>query len=99
MEVVTIEAETFRRMQDMYFKMAEMVETQTKTKKSADITLLTVKEVTALTGFGAQTIKMHKEEIGYQTMGKDLRFKPEDVEAWINSTYRKPRLARYKTGH
>lgn len=52
---------------------------------------LTAKEVGAITGYDEKTIKNRKEEIGYITHGKDLKFLIEDVNKWMMNYYVRPK--------
>lgn len=52
---------------------------------------LTAKEVGAITGYDEKTIKNRKDEIGYITHGKDLKFLMEDVNKWMMNYYVRPK--------
>jgi hypothetical protein len=90
MEVITIESETYKRLETMFIQSLESVKNQAEIVTKSKIGLLDVKQVADLTGYTEDTIRARKKEIGYSTMGKDLKFKPADVEAWINKYYRAP---------
>jgi predicted DNA-binding transcriptional regulator AlpA len=57
---------------------------------NSKIGLLDIKQVAELTTYKEETIRLRKAEIGWHTLGKDLKFKASDVEAWINRYYRAP---------
>jgi hypothetical protein len=90
MEVITIESETYKRLETMFIQSLESVKNQSEIVTKSKIGLLDAKQVAELTGYTEETIRLRKAEIGYSTMGKDLKFKPADVEAWINKYYRAP---------
>lgn len=107
MEVITIESEAFKRMESMFSESQEraerlIAESQETIKLQAEIItaskigLMSAQQVADLTGYDVKTIKLRKSEIGYHTMGKDLKFKPADVQAWIQKYYRYP--VNKKTG-
>jgi hypothetical protein len=102
MEVIVIESEAFKRLESVFLESLEraermIAESQETIKLQAEIItaskigLMSAKQVADLTGYDAKTIKLRKSEIGYHTMGKDLKFKPSDVEAWIRKYYRAPK--------
>lgn len=91
MNVLTIESETFIRIEQMFEKSQEIIQRQAEIITASKIALMTAKQVGELTGYDEKTIRIRKKEIGYSTLGKDLKFKPSDVEAWINRNYRSPK--------
>jgi DNA polymerase I-like protein with 3'-5' exonuclease and polymerase domains len=91
MEVIVIESETFKRLEDMFEQSQAVIKQQAEIITASKIGLMSAKQVADLTGYHVKTIALRKSEIGYSTMGKDLRFKPADVQAWINKYYRGPK--------
>ena len=83
MNVITMESDTFKNMMVMFEEMKELVKNNEKSLKKGNITLLSAEEVAECTGYTAQTILAWKDEIGYHTKGRFIRFFPEDVERWI----------------
>jgi hypothetical protein len=90
MEVINWESEAYKDFVRMFTESTESVKSLSETILKSRIGLLDVKQVAELTGYTEDTIRARKAEIGYSTMGKDLKFKPADVEAWINKYYRAP---------
>jgi hypothetical protein len=90
MEVIVTESETFKRLERMFIQTQETIKVQAEIITASKIGLMSAQQVAALTGYDVKTIKLRKQEIGYSTMGKDLKFKPADVQAWINRYYRSP---------
>jgi len=91
MDVLTIESSAFTEMQAMFAKSQDIIKVQADTILKLKVGLLNCKEVAELTGYNEKTIKSKKEEIGFMTIGKDIKFKPADVEAWIQKHYRAPK--------
>jgi hypothetical protein len=91
MEVIVIESETFKRLEDMFEQSQAVIKQQAEIITASKIGLMSAQQVADLTGYHVKTIALRKSEIGYSTMGKDLRFKPADVQAWINKYYRGPK--------
>lgn len=92
MEVIVIEHETFRRMEEMFIESQRIIREQASTLLQAKIGLLDAKQVADLTGYAEDTIRKKKEDIGYSIpMGKDIKFTVEDVNNWIKRGYRAPR--------
>jgi hypothetical protein len=91
MEVIVIESETFKRLEQMFIESQQTIKNQAEIITASKIGLMSAQQVADLTGYHAKTIALRKSEIGYSTMGKDLRFRPADVQAWINKYYRAPK--------
>jgi len=95
MEVIAIESNTFQELVTMFRTVCNEADTyKRENKKLKEKKLLSAREVADLTGFNEKTIKLKKEEIGYFTDGKDVKFKPENVDAWIEERHIKPRAKR-----
>jgi len=102
MEVIVIESETFKRMESMFMESLEAMRTQMefienshRDSKINSLGLLNARQVGQITGYNEKTIKLRKAEIGYHTLGKDIKFKPQDVQAWIAKYYRGPKGKRW----
>lgn len=92
MEVITVESSAFQNMQAMYAKVCGLLEEELKEKnKKNSKLLLSAQEVAEATGYNEKTIRLKKYEIGFFTIGKEVMFKPADVEAWIERNYIKSR--------
>ncbi len=92
MEVITIESETFKEFKQMFIQSQEIIRRQAEIITASKIALMTAKQVGQLTGYDEKTIRIRKEEIGYSIpCGIEIKFKPADVEAWINRGYRSPK--------
>ena len=92
MELVTFESETFKTLAGQYENMLGLLDDFIKKeKKRNDKLLLSAMEVAEMTGYNEKTIRLKKYEIGFFTVGKEVMFKPVDVEAWIERNYIKPR--------
>jgi hypothetical protein len=96
MEVITIESEAFQKLERMFAESQETIKVQAEIITASKIGLMSAQQVADLTGYDVKTIKLRKDEIGYSTMGKDLKFRPSDVQAWIQKYYRSP--VNKKTG-
>lgn len=83
MEVVTVESEAYKDMLYMFNEMKNLVSNNEKAIKKGNITVLSADEVAECTGYTAQTILAWKDEIGYHTKGRLIRFFPEDVKEWL----------------
>ena len=83
MQVVTVESDAYQGMLSMLQEMKELVKNNEAATKKANITVLSAEEVAEATGYTAQTILAWKDEIGYHTKGRLIRFFPEDVQAWL----------------
>jgi hypothetical protein len=95
MKVITIEKKAFRELKQMFIESQETVKAQASMLLQSKIGLLDPKQVAELTGYDEKTIRSKKEDIGYSTMGKNIKFRMEDVNAWINKGYRPPRHRKY----
>jgi mRNA-degrading endonuclease RelE of RelBE toxin-antitoxin system len=96
MDVITIESSAFKRLEDMFEESQQKIKEQAEIITASKIGLMSSQQVADLTGYDEKTIRVRKNEIGYSTMGRDLRFKPADVQAWISKYYRAP--VNKKTG-
>lgn len=94
MEAVIIEAEAYKSLMS---KIDDLIETSqklmTQNKALKEKLLLSSNEVAALTGYNEKTIRIKKDEIGVFTVGKEVLFKPADVQLWIDRNYIKPNLS------
>lgn len=95
MEVIVIEHEAFKRLEQMFIESQEIIKVQASALLKSKIGLLDPKQVAELTGYAEGTIRQKKADIGFSTMGKDIKFRLEDVNAWINKGYRAPRHRRF----
>lgn len=92
MEVIVIESQTFQEILTMYQRVCGLLEEELREKKKRnDKLLLSAREVAEMTGYNEKTIRLKKHEIGFFTIGKEVMFKPADVEAWIEQSYIRPR--------
>jgi predicted DNA-binding transcriptional regulator AlpA len=57
---------------------------------------LTAQEVMELTGFSIDWVNDHKQDIGYSNIGRTIRFKRKDVEAYMDQNYFKTKSPRRK---
>lgn len=91
MKVITIESETFKQMAEMVKTMVSTVQQLAEENKMLKLEpLMTVDEVAAYTRLSAYTIKEYKDKIGCsQPGGKILLFRKQDVDRYIDATYRK----------
>lgn len=91
MEGFTLTPVDLDRFTEMFSESQRIIREQAEIITGSKIALMTAKQVGELTGYDEKTIRIRKKEIGYSTLGKDLKFKPADVEAWINRNYRSPK--------
>ena len=49
--------------------------------------LLTVEELSGKLKLSPKWIRQHQEEIGYYKLGGAVRFRPEEVSAWLESKH------------
>jgi translation elongation factor EF-1alpha len=95
MEAVIIEADAYKGLMS---KIDDLIETSQKlmaqNRSLKEKLLLSSNEVAELTGYNEKTIKIKKHEIGFFTQGKQVFFKPADVQLWIDRNYIKPTLHR-----
>lgn len=91
MEIIAIESATFQEMKTMFSDAIVQVKELSAENFILKNKYLTPLEVGKLTGYNEKTIKIKKEEIGYITQGRDLKFKMEDVTRWMENYYVKPR--------
>lgn len=93
MEVITIEHQTFREMESMFNQLVKInSDLKKENEKLKKKKLLSSDEVAEMVGYKEATIRLKKKEIGFFTEGKDVFFKPEAVDAWIERNYIKPRV-------
>lgn len=93
MEVITIEHQTFQNLQSMFNDMVGInKELKAENKRLKERKLLSTEEVAQMTGYSKDSICDKKKEIGFFTIGKEVKFKPEAVDAWIERNYIKPRV-------
>jgi hypothetical protein len=52
---------------------------------------LSANELMELTGFSSKWVIDNKDNVGYTTIGNQLRFKRKDVEAFFEKNYIKPK--------
>jgi hypothetical protein len=55
---------------------------------------LSAQEVMKLTGFSLDWVNDHKQDIGYSNIGRTIRFKRKDVEAYMETNYFKSKAPR-----
>ena len=90
--VQVIDAGALNDLKNMFVESQRMVrELATENAALKSKKLLSVAEVAEMTGYSTVTINRRKEEIGFFTEGKDIKFKPSDVDAWIEENYIKPK--------
>lgn len=94
MEVITIESQAYQRLESMFVESQKTIKDLSDQVIASKIGLLDPKQVAELTGYAEATIRQKKADIGYSTMGKDIKFRIEDVNAWINKGYRAPRTRK-----
>ncbi|MGV3684386.1 MAG: hypothetical protein ACO1NS_02085 [Daejeonella sp.] len=92
-EVIVVESDTFQKMQSMFSVAMEAVKQLSSENFILKNRYLSAEEVGQLTGYHTKTIKIRKDEIGYITQGKDLKFKLDDVNTWMMRYYIKPHQA------
>lgn len=95
MEVTTIESSAFQELTSMFKTSCNMVNSlasEVKVLKSKR--LFTAKEVAEMTGYNEKTIRNKRYEIGFRSEGGVVLFKPEDVDAWIEKGYVKPKTIK-----
>lgn len=93
--VQVIEAKALQHLTDMFEKSQKMV--LDLARENADLKkrkMLTVSEVAKITGYSDRTIREKKHEIGFFSEGKDIRFKIDDVDRWIENNYIRPRKTK-----
>jgi predicted DNA-binding transcriptional regulator AlpA len=91
-EVMVIECEAFQELVAMYKDLVRInTELRDENNKIKKRKLLNSVEVAEMVGYKEATIRLKKKEIGFFTEGKDVFFKPEDVDAWIERHYIKSR--------
>lgn len=94
MEVIVIDSPAFQKMETMFSELVKMNRQLAEENKSLQLKrLLSVKDVCDITGYSENTVLRRKEEIGFFCEGKDIKFKPVDVDNWIDRNYIKPRKA------
>jgi excisionase family DNA binding protein len=92
-EVIVIESETFNRILTMYEEIADIAkDLHRENKRLKERKLLSTEEVAQMTGYSKDSICDKKKEIGFFTIGKEVKFKPEAVDAWIERNYINPRI-------
>jgi len=89
------EHEAFKRLEATFIQSQEIIQRQAKIITASKIGLLDAKQVADLTGYDEKTIRIKKEDIGYSTLGKNIKFRVEDVNNWIAKGYQGPRNAKY----
>lgn len=93
MEVITIESSAFQELQSMFRESClSNSELRKENKRLKEKKLLSPLEVAEMTGYNEKTIRQKKDEIGFFTVGKEILFKPEALDAWIERNYIKPRV-------
>lgn len=93
-EVMVIESAAYQAMKAMHEEAVQLVKVLATENLTLKHKYLNPTEVGFITGYNSKTIKLRKEEIGYITQGKDIRFKLEDVKAWMDSYYVHPKRRR-----
>lgn len=58
---------------------------------------LSTQEVMQLTGFSLDWVNDHKSDIGFSNVGRTIRFKRKDVEAFMELNYLKSKTRRVKS--
>lgn len=92
-EVIVAESPIFQEMVAMYKDIVRInKELGDENKRLREKKLLTSEEVAEMTSYNAKTIRLKKHEIGFFTVGKEVLFKPDAVDAWIDRNYIKPRF-------
>jgi hypothetical protein len=94
MEVIVIEHETFKRIEEMFAESQEIIREQAKLLTNAKLSWVNAKQAAEISGYNSQTLRSRKSEIGYRTMGKDIFFKLSDLEIWMDKYYRAPRTRK-----
>jgi len=91
MESITFIPAEYQDLRDMFIESQRIIRKQAESTSGSDIELLTMKQVCSLTGYKESFIRSRKEEIGFHTVGRDIKFKPSAVKAWIDKYYRAPK--------
>lgn len=88
MEVITIEAGAFKRLEGMIESMLTTTKQLAEENKSLkDNRLMSMSEVCKYTGYGPSWILKYKAEIGYSQVGvKDLKFYKSDIDAFFKNS-------------
>lgn len=90
MKVIIIKRKAFKKLEEMFIKSQDIIQEQARAITAAKMGLLSLDQVCELTGYKKAFIRSRKEEIGYHTVGRDLKFKPSAVQEWIDKYYRTP---------
>lgn len=85
-----METAAYKRLVEMFVESQSIIRNQAESNLANQIGLLDISQVCELTGYRESFIRARKAEIGYHTVGKDLKFKPAAVQAWIDTYYRSP---------
>lgn len=67
--------------------LRETVVTTISELKDTKKPYLTTQEVMELTGFSIDWVNDHKADIGFSNIGRTIRFKRKDVEAYMDAGY------------
>lgn len=91
MKVITIKRKAYKKLEEMFIKSQDIIQEQAQIMNASKIQLLSLDQVCELTGYKKAFIRSRKDEIGYHTVGRDLKFKPSAVQEWIDKYYRTPK--------
>lgn len=91
MESIIFTPANYEELRDMFIKSQEIIREQAAVASGRDVELLSIQQVCERTGYKEAFIRSRKHEIGYHTVGRDLKFKPCAVRAWIDKYYREPK--------
>lgn len=94
MEVITFESETYKSIAQMFAESQEIIKAQADELFTSKYGWLDPQQVADLTKYDEKTIRLKKTEIGYSTKGKNIKFRIEDVNAWMLKTYRGPKAIK-----
>lgn len=91
MESITFTPVEFAKFESMFIESQQIIRDQAKKLANSKTIWIDTKEAAEISRYHEKTLKLHKEEIGYRTKGRDVFFKLSDLEAWMNRYYRGPK--------
>lgn len=94
--VSLVETQTLNLLIEKVENLQEFVTNISAELKDAKKPYLSVQEVMELTGFSIDWVNDHKQDIGYSNIGRTIRFKRKDVEAYMEQNYFKSKPRRGK---
>ncbi|WP_114937528.1 helix-turn-helix domain-containing protein [Mucilaginibacter endophyticus] len=95
--VSLVETKTLQALIAEVQDMRQVVISTISELKEAKKPYLSAQEVMELTGFSIDWVNDHKQDIGYSNIGRTIRFKRKDVEAYMDQNYFKTKSPRRKS--